>query len=321
MTEARNLHSLEISILKVVTYFDVFSYPLTHDEIFFFLDRPVNEKEISAALKSLVKTRQLYRFNDLYSIRNAPDLVSRRAKGNELAIRLIKKARSVAKFLSWFPYIRGIAISGSLSKNFADENSDLDFFIITAANRLWIVRILYSLLYKIASLIRLKQWLCLNYFIDEVALEVEEHNVFTAVELSTLMPLKGKQVFQDFFHANAWVYKYLPNYTPNYSYLEDASPILPKRITEWLMNFDYGNKLDDKLQLFFKKRFERQITENKMSEKGLTIGAYQAEKHVCKPLPQYFQPVILRIFEERFKITETKYQMLSVTEKILASNV
>jgi predicted nucleotidyltransferase len=52
-----------------------------------------------------------------------------------LAVKHIKKAKAVAKFLSWFPYIRGIAISGSLSKNFADENSDLDFFIITAANR------------------------------------------------------------------------------------------------------------------------------------------------------------------------------------------
>ena len=168
----------------------------------------------------------------------------------------------------------------------------------------------------------IKNWFCLNYFIDELNLEVKEHNVFTAVEVSTLMPLKGATIFKDFFNANDWVYKYQPNYQPDYQYLKDISPIIPKRIAEWAMNFEHGNKLDNKLQSFFKKRFERMTMENKVSEKGLTIGAYKAEKHACKPLPQYFQPKILAKFHERFKYIEDKYSSQSTNkEKVLASNV
>jgi hypothetical protein len=316
------MHSLEISILKVVTYFDVFSYPLTLDEIIFFLDQPATAKDISPVLKRLVKARQLYQFNNFYSVTNDNSLIKWRIKGNKLAASHIKKAMRVATFLSWLPYIRGIAISGSLSKNFADENSDLDFFIITASNRLWIVRILYSMLYKIVSVAGIKNWFCLNYFIDELDLEVKEHNIFTAVEVSTLMPLKGATIFKDFFKANDWVYEYQPNYHPNYQYMKDTSPIIPKRIAEWTMNFQHGNKLDNKLQSFFKKRFERMTTENKVSEKGLTIGAYKAEKHACKPLPQYFQPKILLKFHERFKYIEDKYRsQLTNKEKVLAPNV
>ena len=314
------MQSLDISILKTVTYFDIFSYPLKQDEIIFFLDKPATNGSISSSLERLVRAKLLWKFDNFYSIRNEAELINRRKDGNALAVLQIKKARKVARFLSWIPYIRGIAISGSLSKNFADENSDLDFFIITKANRLWLVRIIYSFIYKIASTLRIKEWFCLNYFIDELDLEVKEHNIFTAVEISTLMPLRGAKIFDNFFKANKWVHLFQPNFKPDYNYLQDASPIIPKRTIEWMMNAEYGNKLDNKLQTFFKKRFERMTIENKQSEKGLTIGAYKAEKHSCKPLPQYFQPKILTKFYERFKNVEEKYYQLINKEKALVQN-
>jgi hypothetical protein len=301
------MQSLEISILKVVTYFDIFSYPLTTAEIVFFLDKPAAEKEILPAITYLIKTKQLWYFNNFYSVRNEPRLAARRITGNELAIHDIKKARQVARFLSWIPYIKGIAISGSLSKNFADENSDLDFFIITAANRLWIVRIFYTFLFKTAGVLNIKNWFCLNYFIDELDLEIRERNLFTAVEIATLMPLKGGALFKDFFIANSWAHHFLPNYTPNFMYLKDRSGFFLKRVTEWLLNVTIANKLDNEIHSFFKKRYERMVTEDKKNIKGLTIGAYEADKHACRPLAEYFQPKILGMFNDRFKIIKDKY--------------
>ncbi|HYK46885.1 MAG TPA: hypothetical protein VEV83_17020 [Parafilimonas sp.] len=269
----------------------------------------------------MVQSGVLYQLNHFYSIRNDAALIERRLNGNNLAAAHMKKAQSVARLLSWLPYVRGIAISGSLSKNFADENSDLDFFIITAANRLWIVRIVYSIIYKFASLAGVTHWFCLNYFVDELGLEIKERNIFTAIELSTLMPVRGADVFRSLFHTNNWVEKYLPNYMPNYSCLKEKPASIVKRLAEWAMNFEYGNTLDDKLQVLFQKRFERQTTANKKSEKGLTIGAYEAGKHICKPMPEYFQPMILKKFEERFKMVEQKFHAhLTSLEKILVPN-
>jgi hypothetical protein len=309
------MHSLEISILKTVSYFDVFSYPLTSSEIIFFLDQAAVEKDIHIAIDYLVETEYLFQLDNFYAIRNEPNIAARRVHGNILAVKHIKKAKAVAKFLSWFPYIRGIAISGSLSKNFADENSDLDFFIITAANRLWIVRILYSFLFKMAAAARIKNWFCLNYFIDEDKLQIKEQNIFTAVEVATLMPLKGRAVFKDFFQANDWVYQYLPNHKSDYTCLKDTSPIVPKRIAEWIMNSEAGDKLDNKLHSFFKRRFKKILSENKLSEKGLMIGSFEADKHACKPLPQYFQPAILERFHERFVDVKEKYNSELLKEK------
>jgi hypothetical protein len=314
------MYSLEISILKTVAYFDVFAYPLTPDEIVFFLDRSATEEEIAGALKYLIQTKQLWQFGNFYSLRNEPAIALRRVKGNKLAETLIKRAMSVARFLSWMPYVKGIAISGSLSKNFADGNSDLDFFIITKANRLWVVRILYSIIYKLACALRIKEWFCLNYFIDELNLAIKEQNVFTAVEISTLMPLKGEAVFSNFFEANDWVFEYLPNYSPNYANMKDKAPVISKRIAEWIMNAEFGNKLDNKLLAFFKKRFDKIFAEKKLSDKGLTIGAFEVTKHACKPLPQYFQPKILARFQERFALVRNKYWEVANKEMVTWKN-
>ncbi len=48
--------SLRRSILKVSAYFDVFDYPLTADEIGFFMDREISVNALKAALDKLTNT-------------------------------------------------------------------------------------------------------------------------------------------------------------------------------------------------------------------------------------------------------------------------
>ena len=302
------MNSLELSILKTVAYFDVFSYPLTINEIVLFLDQPSGEKDVTSIVQRLVETKNLWRFNNFYSVRNEESLALNRTNGNKLAEKHIKKSMRLAKFLFLFPYIKGIAISGSLSKNYADKNSDFDFFIITTANRLWLVRAFYTVLFKIASFARIKHWFCLNYFIDESNLDIKEHNIFTAIELLTLKPLKGKTIFEKFFAANEWSNEYLPNCKVDYEYLKDSSPNVIRKATERTMNFGIGDKIDNKLLSLFKKRFEKVLSKNMVSDKGLVIGSFEASKHACKPLPQYFQPKIISKFQKNFQQILNRYQ-------------
>jgi hypothetical protein len=302
------MNQLELSILKTVAYFDVFAYPLTIDEIVLFLDCPSLEQEVIPIVEHLVETKNLWKFNNFYSARDEESLAEKRIKGNKLAKQHIKKSLSLARFLFLFPYIKGIAISGSLSKNYADENSDFDFFIITSANRLWIVRALYTVLFKIASFAHIKHWFCLNYFIDELNLEIKEQNTFTAIELLTLKPLKGEAVFDNFFKTNAWTEQYLPNCKIDFKNLKDSSPNILRKFIEWIMNFKIGNKIDNKFLFLFKKRFDKILSKNMVSDKGMVIGSFEASKHACKPLPQYFQPQILSKFQKNFQQILNRYQ-------------
>ena len=207
------MNSLELSILKTVAYFDVFKYPVSKHEIGFFLDQKYDERAFNSALTNLLSNDVLFQLGDFYSFSNDMDLAEKRIEGNNAAAHELKKAKKVARFLyKYFPYIKGIAISGSLSKNFAYKDSDFDFFVITSSNRLWVSKFIFAIFHRIVSLFGLKNMFCLNYMLDEHAFDIDEKNIFTAIEIVTLLPCNGKEDYNKFFHINSWVIDFLPNH-------------------------------------------------------------------------------------------------------------
>ena len=199
------------NILATLAYFDIFNYPLTSGEIYLFLKNRYDQSEYEDAIKCLVGSRSIYQFSNFYTLKNDYSLIARRCEGNKRAAGLITVAGKVSDILIRFPYVRGIAISGSLSKNFADENSDIDLFIITAKNRLWIARTLMHAFKKLTFLVNKQDYFCMNYYVDEEQLEIIEKTIYTAIEVVTLIPLQGDSMIENFYSANAWTREYLPN--------------------------------------------------------------------------------------------------------------
>src|SRR6185295_5408096 len=117
------------SIFKVLAYFDIFNYPLTLEEIYSCLDHKAVVKDVEMALEQLVAGNRIYRLGNFYSLQADPALRSRRTTGNYKADELLTIAYKIGGFLYQFPFVRGIGISGSLSKNFADQHTDIYFFI------------------------------------------------------------------------------------------------------------------------------------------------------------------------------------------------
>src|SRR5882757_10031709 len=203
---------LRSSILKVLAYFDLFNYPVSAEEILFFLDQDVQAPELDRVLEALIAGKYLFRLDRFYSLRDDPRAAERRIRGNKHAAELLVIADRVSRFLYQFPYVRGIGISGSLSKHFADENADIDYFIITRSNRLWIARSFMHLFKKWSFLTGKQHWYCMNYYVDEEALEIKERNIFTATEMITLLPASGNGGLVKFFDANDWTAHYFPHY-------------------------------------------------------------------------------------------------------------
>ena len=120
--------SLKYDIINTLVYFDIFNYPLKKEEIFFFIGQRCSENNIDTALQLLVAEGKVFKLGDFYSLQNDPCLAERRLQGNYRAIKQLEIAGRVSRLLFHFPYVLGVGISGSLSKNFADEKSDIDFF-------------------------------------------------------------------------------------------------------------------------------------------------------------------------------------------------
>ena len=200
-----------MTLLKPILYFSLFKYPLTEEEIFNF-SKAESKEQIKLDLMELVNDNIIYKIDDFYLTENNETLIKRRLEGNKMAKNIYQKALTVSRLISKFPYVEGVGISGSLSKGYYDDDGDIDFFIITSPKRLWIART-FLILYKKLFLLNSRKYFCVNYFISSNALEIEEKNIFTATELTTLLPMFGNGSFHKFYDKNKWVENYLPNKT------------------------------------------------------------------------------------------------------------
>jgi predicted nucleotidyltransferase len=286
------------NILATLAYFDVFNYPLTREEICLFSPVKYELMQFDADMACLVGSRLIYRFDKFYTLKNDPYLIQRRIVGNQKALELIKTAGKIGDILIKFPYVRGIAISGSLSKNYADDESDIDLFIITAPNRLWIARTLMHFLKKMTFLINKEHYFCMNYYIDEQELEIAEKNIFTATEVVTLIPIQGDTTFADFFNANAWTRDFLPNHIMRVSTAKPLVKSALKGFVEWLLNNRFGNWLDNRLMKITAGRWNQKTQQKKLNDRGGLL-AMAADKHFSKPDPENFQFKLISRYETK----------------------
>lgn len=259
-----------------------------------YLYQPVkcDTQEFEYALRCLVTERVIYCFDNFYTLRNEFYLIERRLKGNAKAAELTGTAKKVSNLLIRFPFVRGIAISGSLSKNYADEDSDIDLFIITAKNRLWIARTLMHCLKKLTFLVKRQHYFCMNYYIDEQELQIREKNIYTAIEIATLIPLQGDATFEQFYAANTWTRNYFPHKCMRLTTAKSLKHSWAKRLFELLFDNRSGNKLDTMLMDITAKRWDKKRQAKKLNIKGVMMGM-DAGKHYAKPDPRNFQDKLI----------------------------
>ena len=182
--------------LKTILYFSLFNYPLRFEDICDFSIMK-DSAGILSDLEMLEQKGIIVKIDDFYLVDQNRAIIEKRKQGNKLAVPALKKAEERAGLIAKFPFVEGVAVSGSLSKGYYDKDSDIDFFVIARPGRVWICRTLL-MLYKKAFLLNSRKYFCINYFIASDHLEVGEKNRFTATEIRTLIPFKGRSAFEAF---------------------------------------------------------------------------------------------------------------------------
>jgi len=302
---SNNLQQTEESILAALAYFDIFYYPLTLPEIKQFRQNKGDENDLELCLDLLVSKGIVFRTGELYSVQNNPLLAYLRKEGNNKAGHLITKAIKKGRFLQRFPFVRAVGISGSLSKNFADRKADFDFFIITQSNRLWIARTLMHLYKKWATLFGRQHFYCMNYYLDEDALMLQDRNIFSAIELKTLLPVSGWSAMQQLFISNSWTHDWLPYCPYRHQQKKDSFRSPFKRFFEWILNNRSGNNLDDYLFRITTQRWKNKELKGKKNNKGQVMKLHTG-KHFAKSNPGAFQEKVLAMYEQKLEALKLK---------------
>lgn len=210
---------LQEAIIKTLSYGEVFAFPMTSYEIWKFLIHPhrASKKLVEQELSLLLRKKIIHKEDAFYFLSSRQLVVSRRLR-KKMNQEKLKKAKRVAFLLSLIPCIRLIGLSGSLSVNNACDADDIDFFIITQKNSLWISRFLTTVVLFCVGQKRtrgakdVKDKVCLNMFLSETQLVSSQKNLYIAHEIAQLRVLVDKnKAYEQFLTENIWAKKYLPN--------------------------------------------------------------------------------------------------------------
>ncbi len=229
-------HPLEQAVIDTLRYFSCFNHPLLATEIRLFAGMPCSEQDVQGCLNRLVHLGEVQVFNDYYGLADIRGSVVARLEARQKLDGFQHRIQRSARIISWFPFVTFVGLSGSLSKGIAPKGADIDFFIVTATNRLWIARTLLHIFKKCTFIFNRQHDFCMNYFVDETALQIEEQNRFTATELATLVPLfSHSECYERFYAHNTWSKAMLPNYDKA-SFFPRSEKATVRKGVEWVLN-------------------------------------------------------------------------------------
>ena len=202
---------IQQAVLQTIKYADIFSYPLTYAEICRYLVSVCADIEaVKSAVTSLQEAGQVSVVDDFVCLHGHEQHIITRNTRKEKSAHLWQAARRYAGLIQRLPFVRMVAVTGSLAMDNVDERADIDYLIVTKAGRLWLCRLLIIFLVKWAEK-RDHVTLCPNFILSQNALELQSHNLFTARELTQMIPLTGLDIYQHIRQLNAWVDDFLPN--------------------------------------------------------------------------------------------------------------
>ncbi|HMB62195.1 MAG TPA: hypothetical protein VKN36_03915 [Eudoraea sp.] len=291
-----------MELIKTFLYFAIFQHPLTEEEAQNFCQYPT--PSIRRELDSLIRQKLLFKINDYYLPYNYPLWVERRINGGELAAKKMCKARKMANILTYFPFVRSVMISGSLSKGFMDHSSDIDFFVIMKPGSIAISKFLMGLFRRFFA----PKSFCINFIIDSNNLHIKKQNLYTAIEMATLIPLIDDDLYDLFIRDNLeWIRGFLPNAQFQRS---DIAPYKKRKFQgflEYLLSTKPGMHLDDKLRLQYIKRLKRKADAGTQASGEIIIN-----KGVIKLHGKPYQKKIMNLYD--------KYQENFFVERELVFN-
>lgn len=291
----------ETGVIRTLLYFDIFHYPLTLEEVVKFHPLKHHRKDVVHAISFLRNKLVVFKHDNYYSLHPDNGFVQRRKAGNELAKKRLKTAKKFSWLISQFPFVKAIMLSGSLSKDYMEANSDIDYFIITEPGRLWLTRGFLAL-FKRLFLLNSHKFFCTNYLIDSQSLEIEEKNIYTAIETATLIPVYGKELYAKFINKNQWTKHHLPNLELQRTAFitENVSGI--KIFIERIFSGKMGEKLDLLFMKLAMQRWKKKFG-NSFSSADFEL-AFKSKRNVSKNHPRFFQKQILNHFHEKIEAFE-----------------
>jgi len=323
------MNLLQKSILSTIAYYDTLDYPLTSFEVFKYLVNPLHvasfykpqsievdkftlhqgygagfSKISLVSIRKNLNSREMKKFidekNGFYFLKNRTEVIRTRIDRQKIADQKWKKAKKIIRWLQIVPYLRMVAVSGSLALNNTQEESDIDILVIVRAGRIWLARFFVTVLLQLIGKRRHKKFtkdrICLNHYITNKSLEIKFRSLYNAQTYAHMIPvLETEQahlpmrqgIYNKFQKANRWIKDYLvfwPEIEVKHfkTLLASSSLISIARAGEICLNNWFGDLLEKLSRKLQKSSIEKDPLTHKKGGR-ITTDDTQLEFHPESP--------------------------------------
>lgn len=264
-------------ILSTLKFFDLQDYPLTLLELHKFLvadwetlrEQMDSQGELlgqffkseqkSVSINQILKCLdqecigQVENVMGFYCLPGRRQIVDTRLNNYFYGLRREKIIRRYAWILRHIPFVRGAALGGSQAMGLAKPGSDIDLFIITEENFLWLARTFVTLCFQLLGNRRygkkIANRFCLNHYLARPKAVEKERNLYKAMEYGRLRPLVGGNKIEEFRANNLqWMKVFFPNF--DMAKTTAQNPSVLQKILEAVFNTAFGRYMEKKLEVW-----------------------------------------------------------------------
>lgn len=211
--------NLKQSIYATAAFFDVFDRPLLRREFAnYLLGVSAFQEEIEEFLR---KDRTLSSRHDYYYLPGREELLAVREARDSISDLYWKQVWKYVPKLQMVPFIRAVAVCNTLALDNCTSDSDIDLFIITKKNRIFITRVLSTLLFHVFGVRRhgekVSGRFCLSFYVSEDGMNLSEMRLkddaylyYWMRSLEFVYRADGI-IYQRFYKKNTWFTDLVPH--------------------------------------------------------------------------------------------------------------
>jgi hypothetical protein len=199
-------------ILKTIRLAFFFDSVFSIKQVYKYLPASVSETEYNYSLMQLENENEILIEDDLV-FENASQTNCHTKRNWSQSI--FKKNKKYISLISYLPWIKFIGLTGANAFESCKKNDDVDMFIVTQKNRLWLT---YLLIVILSKLFGKRNVLCVNYLVDTENLKIKHKSYYNAVQLLQMKSIFNPDFKDQLIYSNKWIFDFVPNANYEKSY-------------------------------------------------------------------------------------------------------
>ncbi|MEJ0021512.1 MAG: hypothetical protein WDN47_02915 [Candidatus Doudnabacteria bacterium] len=220
--ETKEKQNLAEAVISTLAFFSLYNLPLSGKRVYeLLLGVRSTQRDVDKMLSFLAANDQIIQEGNLFALKKW-DL----GRHNANQLELTKKWRKIDKYFHWLavlPFVRQISVINSLALGTADSDSDIDFFVVSRPNRLYFVRSVIIVLFRLLGVYktrqRIKDRFCFGFFVSQnrqnlQPLLIKPEDPYLVFWLASMRPILNQTEYEYFMKENSWIKTYFPNFEP-----------------------------------------------------------------------------------------------------------